>query len=366
MVIISITDYEAQSWHSYLVFIAVLLVSASINIFVPRAIHHLSIIGFVFHILGYFALSITLLATTKKFNTAKLVFGTILDSTGFNNKGMAFLIGMLPAANTFITIDGPAHYAEETKKPHTDVSRAITWGTALSGLIGLPYCIILGFTMGDPIALLTSPINNLNPLAQVVLNNTGSKAAAIVLSLPLTIVAFATTVESLGMVARIMMAQARDKAIPFSEFLCKIHPKYNSPTNALLVIICLQIALAAIYVGNVTAFYGITSGSVILQVISLLIPIVFHMIYRKKSNLVYGAWQVYRPVRAFVNIAAFIVFTLIFVAMLLPTMKPITAANMNYACVMLGAVLILIPAYWFAWGRKNYYGPLFVFSAKSM
>ncbi|KAJ9131024.1 putative GABA permease [Pleurostoma richardsiae] len=362
MIIISITTYEAARWHSYLMFIAVLLLSGGVNIFVPRAIHHISIVGLVFHILGYFALSISLLATTKEFNSAKLVFGSILDSTGYNNKGVAFLIGMLPAANTFITIDGPAHYAEETSKPRTDVSRAISWGTALSSLIGLPYAIILGFTMGDPVALLTSPVNNLNPLAQVVLNNTGSRGAAIALSLPLLVVAFATTIESLGMVARIIMAQARDKAVPYSKFLCKIHHRHNSPANAVVVTMVLQIALAAIYVGNTTAFYGLTSSSVILQVISLLIPVTFHLLYRKKFKLSYGPWQVHRMVRPLVNIAGFVVFALIFVAMLLPTMKPVTAANMNYACVMLGAVLILIPAYWVVWGRKRYNGPLYMFS----
>ncbi len=41
----------------------------------------------------------------------------------------------------------------------------------------------------------------------------------------------------------------------------------------------------------------------------------------------------------------------------MPTFKAVTAATMNYASVVLAAVIIISTAWYFAWGKKNYEGP---------
>lgn len=47
--------------------------------------------------------------------------------------------------------------------------------------------------------------------------------------------------------------------------------------------------------------------------------------------------------------------TIIFV---MPTVRPTTAENMNYAIAFLGAILAFSLLYWFISGRKFYTGPL--------
>jgi hypothetical protein len=41
----------------------------------------------------------------------------------------------------------------------------------------------------------------------------------------------------------------------------------------------------------------------------------------------------------------------------MPTFREVTAATMNYASVVLAAVVVISTAWYFAWGKKNYEGP---------
>lgn len=42
----------------------------------------------------------------------------------------------------------------------------------------------------------------------------------------------------------------------------------------------------------------------------------------------------------------------------MPTARPVTAENMNYAIVYLAGILAFAAVYWFVQGRKFYTGPL--------
>lgn len=120
-----------------------------------------------FHFVGFFAITIVLLATTKEKNSAKMVFAQPLNNSGWKNDGLAFLIGVLPTIAAFMSIDNPARFTEETQHPRMDVPRAMVWGVAGGTALTFPFILVIAFCMGDPTALLDSPIAHINPLAQV-------------------------------------------------------------------------------------------------------------------------------------------------------------------------------------------------------
>lgn len=43
---------------------------------------------------------------------------------------------------------------------------------------------------------------------------------------------------------------------------------------------------------------------------------------------------------------------------MLPTARPVTAQNMNYAIVAVGGIIMLIMLAWFGWGRRSFKGPV--------
>jgi hypothetical protein len=42
----------------------------------------------------------------------------------------------------------------------------------------------------------------------------------------------------------------------------------------------------------------------------------------------------------------------------MPTTLPVTAATINYACVVFVAVIIIAAGWYWIWGHENYQGPL--------
>ena len=119
------------------------------------------------HVITFFAITITLLATTKEKNSGYTVFLQLQNQSGWSNTGLAFLIGLLPSVFSFLGVDVPSHFSEETEHPRTAVPRAMFWAVMINAACGLPFVIVLSFCMGDPLKLLQSPIGVINPTAQV-------------------------------------------------------------------------------------------------------------------------------------------------------------------------------------------------------
>ncbi|KAI1609748.1 amino acid/polyamine transporter I [Exophiala viscosa] len=368
-VLISVDSYTSERYHTCLIIIAIIILAMLINIFMPHSLHYISLVAVVVvltflggtftHVAGFFAIIITLLATTKNKNSGKEVFGSLENYTGYHNTAAAFFIGLLPTATGFSTLDLPARYAEETKKPHEDVSRAMFWGVLTSAAIGLPFVLTIAFCMGDPAVLLTSPIASHSPLAAIVYNSTGSIGAAITLACTIIIVAVVSAIDCMGGISRIIMAQSRDGVIPCGHVFAKINLRWNTPINAVLLASFIQACIALIYIGNSTAFYCILSGVFTLQVLSYGLPIALHLFRRKTMNLTYGPWKM-RWYGYLVNGLGLILYAILFVAVSLPTGLPVTAADMNYAAPIAGITLILATILWFAWGRRQYLGAMIV------
>jgi len=60
----------------------------------------------------------------------------------------------------------------------------------------------------------------------------------------------------------------------------------------------------------------------------------------------------------FVNCWACLWTLFVSIIFILPTIRPTTAENMNYAAVFLVAILVASMIYWYISGRKFYTGPL--------
>lgn len=65
----------------------------------------------------------------------------------------------------------------------------------------------------------------------------------------------------LKQVTRDAFAFARDKGLPFSDWIGAVHPRKRVPINATIVSTVISALLALIYIGSPLAFYAITSVS---------------------------------------------------------------------------------------------------------
>jgi choline transport protein len=195
-----------------------------------------------------------------------------------------------------------------------------------NALMTWPFIITVLFCIGDIDELLASPLFFTSPFTQVVYNSTGSVAASIILNMMASLVAFAAGFDLYGAAARMIWTLSRDKALP--SWLSVIHPKWDVPVNALLVLILPAIVVPMIYIWNSTAFYGIMAGVLVFFQLSYIIPIILNVTYaRWNGSRIRPAWSLGRfglPID--ILSCCFSAYTIIFQSF--PVYQPVDAITM--------------------------------------
>lgn len=155
--------------------------------------------------------------------------------------------------------------------------------------------------------------------------------------------------SSMTVTTRIGFAMARDGAFPGSKYLYKVNASSQVPDRIIILVFVLDVLLVLLALISTTAFTGITSITAIGYQISYAIPILLRLTVSrntfKKSDVNMGCLSV--PI-GWIAVLWLIATSIIF---LLPTSFDAnmnqTAAGFNYACVVVGGVLILASVYWY-------------------
>ncbi|KAK4939256.1 hypothetical protein LTR10_020453 [Elasticomyces elasticus] len=344
-------EYDMTRWHAFLICMVCFVIWVVVNIVGLRAVHLLNDTFMYIHVAGLIAVIATLLACTKDKHDAHYVFLEFDNLTGYSSNGVAWCIGLLPSLYAFFSLDTATHYSEEVKDANKAVPRAIMIQACLNGIMTLPFIIVVLFCIGDVESVLGSQIGFTSPFTQVILNSTGSPAAAVILNLVSTYIAFGAGLDLWGAAARALWSIARDGALP--QAFARVHPKYAVPVWPIVALLPPSIILTMIYIWNSTAFYGIMSGVLVSFQLSYAIPIALRVFYGRWRVKTMGPWTVGR-VGIFIDIYAlcFCIFMIIFMSF--PSTKPITATNMNYSVVIVGGVFVFATCVWFLYARKRY------------
>lgn len=162
---------------------------------------------------------------------------------------------------------------------------------------------------------------------------------------------------------RMLWTLARDDAVPGSHWVRRVNIRFRNPLNAQLIITVWLLILGCIYIGNATAFNAFVGTFIILTTMSYATAILPHL-FTGRKNVPKGpfwmpSWLAY-PVMA-VACTYIIVFDVIY---MFPAVYPVDAESMNYSCVLVGGItLLLIP--WYAWKRSHgYIGPEVALNAR--
>jgi amino acid transporter len=181
------------------------------------------------------AISIAILVLTPNKLPASEVFGTITDGSGWNNKGLSFLIGYLSVAWTMTDYDATAHMSEEVKNAAISGPVAIFQAVLITWVFGFLLNVALGFCAGNVTDILASPMGN--PAAQVFFNAAGRSGGLAMWVWPIIVQFFTGMLSSVvlafrfsfpdakaGITAmlsdtRTAYALARDGALPLSGYV---------------------------------------------------------------------------------------------------------------------------------------------------
>ncbi|KAJ5956512.1 hypothetical protein N7501_010791 [Penicillium viridicatum] len=355
-------SYTPTRWQGMLFYWFILAYSTAVNIWGSKVLPHANTTAGVLHVVGFLVI-VTVLGAMSEKHSASYVFTEFSNTSGWDNDGVSWLVGLLTTIYPFLGYDAACHLSEEMPKPSRNVPLAMIGSVMINGVIGLVYAIVLLFSSGNLESLLESKTGF--PFMQLFLNVTGSPAGASVLALCITLIAMAANAACVTSTSRTSWAFARDGGLPASQFFAEVSPTLKVPVHMVLVVGFLQMLLGFIYLGSSTAFNAVLSMAILGMYASYISPIVFMLIYgRRKSAPIFrglgsGSFNLGPRWGPVVNIAAILWLLIGMVFSTFPTVKPVTPENMNYCIVVtMGWMLIGGVYYYLLGGKKQFTGPV--------
>ncbi|KAJ4377605.1 hypothetical protein N0V83_000432 [Neocucurbitaria cava] len=357
MIVLNNDTYIPARWQGLLLYWAVLVYAAVMNIWGSRLLPTANLLAGILHVAGFFAVLIVLGVMAPK-NTASFVFTEVSNSSGWSSDGVSWLVGLLSAVYPVLGYDAACHLAEEMPHASRNVPIAMVGSTVVNGILGLGFCIMLLYSTGPLETLLETSTGF--PFMQIFLDATKSATGATVMSVIVNVIAIAATVAGITSTSRTLWAFARDKATPFDRYFSYVNHKSQIPVRAVVVVTILQMLLGFIYLGNSTAFNAVLSMAVLGLYASYLIPIIYFMVYGRPNFTAhdFGVFRLPKGLGLSLNLLACAWLILAMVFSTFPTLMPVSPQNMNYSTVVIVGWVVLGGAYYFINGKHKFEVPV--------
>jgi amino acid transporter len=267
-------DFVLQAWHFYLLFVFCLTLSLLLNIFGSRLLHAFDTVGIVWIVVGGVVMVVAALAcagtkaTEPKFQSAKFVFTTFINTSDWNDF-VLFMTGMVQPTFTITCFDAVAHIVDEMPNPRRDAPRCITMAVVFGAITTFLVVMPLMFVITDIDAVVGGAAG---PLLEILYQATNSKAGATCLGLIPYIAILLQSQATLTTASRIVLTLANDDAIVFSSLFSRVHPTLNAPIPALVLPWAVSVLVGLLYLGSSVMFSSILSTTLVALGISYLIP----------------------------------------------------------------------------------------------
>lgn len=347
-------NYTAHPWQQFLIYMGYNLVAAVLNIFGNHLLPYVNKTAIIWSISGFAIICIVVLATaTPNFNSGELVYARFINETGWPD-GIAWLLGLLQGGLGLTGYDATAHMIEEIPNAAREGPKIMIYCVAIGTFTGFVFLSCLLFVAGPLDEVISSPYG---PLCYILYYATGSKAGAVCLQIfPLVCLLFAGT-SIMTTSSRMTYAFARDRGLPFSKFLARVHPKLDVPLESLALTNLVVLVFGLIFLGSSSAFNAIVSASVVALGLSYGIPVFINVCRGRRMLPSTRAFKLPEWFAWFSNLLGVAYCILTTVLFVFPPDLPVTGTNMNYCIVAFGIVVLISVVQWFVDGRKNYTGP---------
>ncbi|PHH89910.1 hypothetical protein CDD83_4973 [Cordyceps sp. RAO-2017] len=243
---------------------------------------------------------------------------------------------------------------EEIPEPHVQGPRILIYCILIGVGTGFVFLSCLLFCVRDMDRVINA---SYGPLLQIYMDATKSKAgSACLLMFPIVGMVFTLTTLMCAS-SRMSYAFARDRGMPFSHLLARVHPRLGVPLNALLWTAAWVVVFGCIFLGSSSTFNAITAASVVSLGLTYAIPPAVHLLRGRDLLPDSRSFKLPKPLGWAANIVGILWTILTTVLFVFPPRLPVTASNMNYCIVAFGVILLIAGLTWIFDGRKNYKGP---------
>jgi amino acid permease (GABA permease) len=355
-------EWGVSTAHSVtiLIFACVLLLHGMLNQFGIKLVALLNDISVWWHITGVLIIVSVLIFVPSHHSSAKYVFTSTFNGTGFHSIFYVLLLGLLLAQYTFTGYDASAHLTEETHKAATAGPRGIVMSILVSLFAG--WILLIGITFAIQKTQYGGDLTALVPPAQIFTNAIGATGAKLLLLIAIGAQLFCG-MSSVTANSRMIYAFSRDGALPGSQFWHRVNKRTRTPTNAIWLAAVGALILGLPYLWNSAAYAAVTSIATIGLYIAYVAPTYLRL--RQGASFKRGPWHLGRWAYP-VGIIACIWVVFITILFMLPTASPIHWSNFNYTIVAVLVVIGFAGIYWLVSAKNWFTGPRVQGSAEEL
>jgi len=353
--VLTLVPFTPTNGELYGLYVGLLFVHGLINSLPTKWLAKITA-SFVFINLGsVLGVVIALGVCTDNKHSGSYVFGSLNNQSGWSSNALSFFLGLLSVQWTMTDYDATAHISEEVQRAAVAAPVAIFVAIVGTGLVGFIYNIVLVLCAGD---LAELPGNSGLSVATIISNNV-PLAGFYVLWTGICLTAFFVVTTALQANSRSFFAFSRDGGLPDRGLFGKMS-SWKIPLWGVWLVVVLSMLLGLLQFASSVALNAVFSLCAIALDTSYAVPILCKIIFRDHPEVNYrpGPFDLGRGILAkAVNWAAVLWIAFVTVIFCLPTVRPTTALNMNYASVITVGVLFLSGVWYLLGGRKHYYGP---------
>jgi len=369
----------SESWlagysltRTFLLFVAILLISAVINIFSSHLLAVINNISVWWHVVGAAVVILLLIFAPHQHATFSEVFARTINNSGMfggATSGWGWLLFVLPisAILTQYTItgyDASAHLSEETKSAANAAAQGI-WRSIFYSAIG-GWILLLSFLFAVQDADGVSKAGG--SVAAIFAQALTTKAMVLVLFISTAGQFFCTTACQTS-ASRMLFAFSRDRAVPGHQLWAKVNA-HRVPAAAVVItaLVAMLITLPALVQVDINgapvpvAFFAVVSIGVVGLYLCFSVPIY----YRWKAGDAFplGKWNLRGHHRWMAPVAIAEIIVTAIIAMFptssggVPWGDVFEWKYVNYTPILVGGVLLLLWLYWHVSVKNWFTGPI--------
>ncbi|KAG0680483.1 hypothetical protein C6P42_004929 [Pichia californica] len=358
---LSQSDYKADNLFIMIVFVLIILISTLINIKFQSFLEKFNEVCIYWTFYTILAADILILLFATDFHNFKYIFTHFDASRSGWPDWIAFIIGGIQFSSmTFNGYGAIVAMSEEVKHPEKTISKGLTYSIFASIFTGLIFIIPILSVLPESSKLLDDN-PDIFPMELILKLTTKSFVVSLFISLMIVGAIIFACVGALTTVSRTIYSLARDQGLPYSSLWQQLETssdKETVPRNALLLSVVASIILGTFSLISTSAFNAFLGCSVMAMNVANGIPILCSIINKRKK--IRGSTFKLRKFGYLVNILSCFMIFFTCIILCFPPSLDIDIQSMNYSIVVFLLFTISIWVGYYAWGKKNFVGPLLV------
>jgi len=203
-------------------------------------------------LLSFLIALIVVPAKAPSHQTAKFVFATFINNTGWSSNGIAFIVGLINCNWAFSCLDSTVHMAEEVHNPERAIPIAIMGTLAIGLVTSWLFAVSMMFSINNFEAITGTSTGV--PILELFYQALETRTGAIGLETFLIVTGIGCLIACHTWQSRLCWSFARDGGMPFHNYLSQINSATDIPLRAHILSCCLVSILGFLYLGSETAF----------------------------------------------------------------------------------------------------------------